>query len=312
MTFLKRTSATLLCLVIVFLLAACGESDRSAVIVEVNGRDINRTSFEQFLAIKMGELNTADSSEELRSQMLDEYIIRQLVLDSAAQASLTVTASEIDQAALENPQIKSSAATADAREEMTNDLLVEKYYRQIVLRDVRVSPEEIQAYVSENQSRLVEKPGYYVREIRVQSREEAERLRNEVTESKSDFATLARQHSDAPNAEGGGLARYEEDHMPDFLKRAVQNLRPGDVTPVIQSNFGFHLFQLDRRIQPRPEDERRPQYDEISAQLAEELTARKNQKAVDEAIDRLIAGAKIKIHDASKLGFTYTGRLRQN
>jgi parvulin-like peptidyl-prolyl isomerase len=312
MTLVKRISITFLCLTFAFSLTACSKSDRSPVIVEVNGRNINRADFEQFLAIKMGELNTADTSEALRSQMLDEYIVRQLVLESAAQASLSVTDSEIDQAALENPQVKSSAATADAREEMTNDLLIEKYYRQIVLRDVRISPEEIQAYVSENQSRLVEKPGYYVREIRVQSREEAERLRHEATEGKSDFATLARQHSDAPNAEGGGLARYEEDHMPDFLKRAVQNLRPGDVTPVIQSNFGFHLFQLDRRIQPRPEEERRPQYDEISAQLAEELTARKNQKAVDEAVDRLIAGAKIKIYDASNLGFTYTGRLRQN
>lgn len=311
MRVLKLILTALLCISSAFGLLACGSSESSPVIVVVNGREVKRAEFEQFLAIKMGELNTSDSSDVLRSQMLDEYVVRQLVLDSAAQANLSVTDTEIDQAAQENPQIKSSAATVDARKEMTNDLLIEKYYRQIVLRDVRVSPEEIQAYVAENQSRLVEKPGYYVREIRVQSREEAEQLRKEVTEGKSDFATLARQHSDAPNAEGGGLTRYEEDHMPDFLKRAVQNLRPGDVTPVIQSNYGFHLFQLDRRIQPRPEDERRPQYDEISAQLAEELTARKNQKAVDEAIDRLVAGAKIKI-DVSKLGFTYTGRLGQN
>jgi len=292
-------------------LAACGKGDRSPVIVEMNGQEISLAEFEQFLALKMGELNTS-ISDELRSQMLDEYITRKLLLNAAARAGLEMTDTEIEQVAQENPQVKSSAATADAREEMTNDLLIEKYYRQVVLKEVRVSPEEIQAYISENQARLVEKPGYYVREIRVQSREEAERLRGEVTESKKDFATLARQHSDAPNAEQGGLARYEEEYMPDFLKRAVQNLRPGDVTSVIQSNFGFHIFQLDRRIQPRPEDERRPQYDEVSAQVAEELTARKNQRAVDEAIDRLIADATIRIHDTSKLGFTYTGRLRQN
>lgn len=311
MTVLRQIAITILCIAVALSIAACGKGDDSPVIVELDGRNISRAEFEQFLALKMGELNTS-ISDELRSQMLDEYITRQLVLRAASRSGLEMTDTEIEQVAQENPQVKSSAATENAREEMTNDLLIEKYYRQVVLRDVKVSPEEIQAYISENQARLVEKPGYYVREIRVQSREEAERLRGEITEGKSDFATLARQHSDAPNAEQGGQARYDEEHMPDFLKRAVQNLRPGDVTPVIQSNFGFHIFQLDRRIQPRPEEERRPQYDEVSAQVAEELTARKNQQAVDEAIDRLVADASIRVYDSSKLGFTYTGKLRQN
>lgn len=308
----RQIIPALLCLTVAVSITSCGGGDDAMVIAEVNGLKITSEQFERFLALKIGELNTAQSSDQLSSQMLDEYIIRQLVLDAASQMSLAVTDTDIDQAAQQNPQVKSSAATADARQEMTNDLLIEKYYRQVVLRDVKVSPEEIQAYISENQARLIEKPGYYVREIRVQSKDEAERLRQEAVESRSDFATLARQHSDAPNSEQGGLARYEEEHMPDFLKRAIQNLRPGDVTQVIQSNFGFHVFQLDRRIQPRPEEERRPQYDEISAQLAEDLTARKNQQAVDEAVERLIADAKIRIEDDSKLGFTYTGRLRQN
>jgi parvulin-like peptidyl-prolyl isomerase len=293
-------------------LAACRSANSSPAIASINGREISRAEFERFLALKMGEFNDASMLDSIRSQMLDEYIIRRLVLEEAGRAGIALAGGEMDQLVQENPQMKSAAASAETREELANDLLIEKYYRQVVLRDVRVSSEEIQNHIAQNEARLDERPGFYVREIRVRSRQEAEALRREVTEGHKDFAALARQRSDAPNSEQGGLARYEEGSLPDFLEKAIEPLRPGDISPVIESGFGFHFFLLERRIQPRQEGERRPQIDERRAQLVEELLARRNQQAVDETHDRLIASARIVIKDQSALGFTYTGRLRHN
>jgi parvulin-like peptidyl-prolyl isomerase len=288
-----------------------GAGDRLPVIATVNGNEIRRADFERFLTLKLGELTSTETPDALRSQMLDEYIRRRLALEEAARAGLSINDAEIEQAAQENPHVKSTAATADTREELSRDLLVEKYYRQVLLRDVRVSPEEAQQYIEQNQSRLTDRPGFYVREIRVQSQADAERLRGEVTEGHRDFAAVARLHSDAPNAEQGGLARYEEGQLPDILERAIKPLRPGDVSPVIQSSYGFHMFKLERRVQPHPVDERRSQLDDRRAQLTQELIARKNQQAVDAALERLTSQADIKIDD-STLGFTYTGQLRHN
>jgi peptidyl-prolyl cis-trans isomerase C/foldase protein PrsA len=281
------------------------------VIATLNAHDIRRNEFEQFLAAKMGDVGTADVSDSIRSQMLDEYLKRWLVLDEAARLGLSVTGAEIEQSSQDNPQMKSPVATAAARDELERDLLVEKYYRQIALRDMRVSPEEIQQYIEKNQSRLTDRPGYLVREIRVQSREEADRLRGEVTEGRRDFASVARLHSDAPNAEQNGLSRYDEGQLPDVLERAVQQLGPGDVSPVIESNYGFHMFKLEQRIQPHAPEERRSQLDDRRALLTEELIARRNQQAIDREIERLISQAKIRIAD-SALGFPYTGQLRHN
>src|SRR5262249_5538327 len=220
-------------------------------------------------------------------------------------------ATEVDQAAVDNPQLKSASASAEKREEFQRDLLVEKYYRQVLLRDVHVSPDEVKQYVDRNQSRLSEKPGFYVREIRVQSREEADKLRREVTEGRADFASVARLHSDAPNGQQGGLARYDEGQLPDVLGRAVQALRPGDISPVVESAYGFHIFKLERRIQPYPPEERRSKLDDRRTQLADELIARRNQEAVEAAIDRISSEATIRIYD-SALGLTYTGPPRHN
>ena len=150
-----------------------GRGDGSPVIATVNGREVVRAEFDRFLALKLGEFNSSETPDSIRSQMLDEYIRRRVVLDEAEHAGLSVTDAEVDQAARERPQMRSKAASAEAREEMARDLLAQKYYRQVVLRDFRVPNEEIQQYIEQNSSRLADVAGYYVREIRVQSKEQA-------------------------------------------------------------------------------------------------------------------------------------------
>ena len=301
-----------LCVLTMTMGVACrSAADRSPIIASINGRQVYRAEFEQFLALKVGEFTTPDAGDSLKSKMLDEFIRRRVVLDEAARAGLTITDAEMAQGAQDNPQIKSTTASSGAREELARGLLVEKCYQQVLLKDVRVSPEEIQQYIEKNQSRLTERGGFAVREIRVQSREEAERLRREVTEGNRDFAAVARLHSDAPNAERGGLTRYDDGQLPDVLEKAIKPHGPGDVSQIVESGYGFHIFKLERRIQPHPIDERRSQLDDRRQVLAEEIVARKNQQAIDLAVDRLVSSASIKIID-SGLGFTYSGLIRQN
>ena len=310
--FMKRTAITFILFLLVTLAAACRKShDGSPVIATVNGEAVHRAEFERFLATKLGAVSSNDTADLLRSQMLDEYLRRRVVLAEAERTGLTVAEVEVEQAAQENPQLRALATNSDSREEMRRDLLIDKYYRQVILRNVRVTPEDAQRYLDQNQSRLTDKPGFLVREIRVQTRDEADRLRREITEGRRDFAAVARLHSDAPNAEAGGLSRYDEGQLPDVLEKAIQPLRPGDLSPVIESGYGFHLFKLEQRIQPHAPEERRAQLDARRAQLTEELIAQKNQQTIDAALDELVKKASIQINDAT-LGFTYAGQLRHN
>jgi parvulin-like peptidyl-prolyl isomerase len=303
--------AVVICLSLTLITFGCRKGDRTPVIAVLNGHDIHRAEYERFVQLKIGEFTNQESSDSVRSEMLDEYLERRLVLDEASKAGLAVSDSEIDEAAQENTQVKSTASTAGAREELAADLLMKKFYQQVVLRDVQVGRDEIQRYMEENQSRLAERPGFYVREIRVQSREAADRLRRELGEGSLDFAAAARVSSEAPNAELGGLTRYDEGQLPEVLERAIRPLRPGEISAVIRSSFGYHIFKLERRIQPNAFQERRSRLNDGHGQLAEELIARKNQEVVDQWLGQMMSSAKIRI-DGSALGFTYVGRLRHN
>jgi parvulin-like peptidyl-prolyl isomerase len=304
--------ALLISLLFTFALAGCrGKSEDSPAMASVNGRDVSHAEFDGFLALKLGEFATGEMNDALRSQIFDEYLLRQVVLDEAARAGLTITDTEVEKLAQDNPQMRATVSHARGRKELGNDLLIEKYYQQKILRNVSVSPEEIDQYIEANRGRLTNKPGFYVREIRVPSREEAEAIRREIVEGKNDFVKVARSHSTSLKSEQGELTRYDEGQMPAVLEQAIKPLSPGSVSPVIQSNYGFHIFLLERRTQAYAPEERRSQLDERRLHLRDELISRRNQETVDAAVNKLASAARIKINDAA-LGFTYQGKLRHN
>jgi parvulin-like peptidyl-prolyl isomerase len=306
----KRILRILVALLLVFF-ACHKKTDNSPVIATVNGNDMQLSEFNRFISSKLGELSNDEMGDVLRSQMLDELLIRRVVIVAAEQANLEISDTEIAQATQDDPHKKSSTTDEEGRKDLANDLLIEKYYKQAVLKEVRVTPEEIEAYIEKNKDRLTDKPGFYVREIRVQSREEAERIRQAANDGKSDFVELVRKYSQGAHAEQGGLTHYDEGQMPAVLENAIKPLKPGDISQVVQSNYGFHIFKLEQRTQVYAPETRRSVLDKRRDTLCEELISRRNQEAVDATVNKLVTGAKVKINP-SALGFTYSGRFRQN
>lgn len=74
-------------------------------------------------------------------------------------------------------------------------------------------------------------------------------IRKRLVENKEDFATLARLHSvDGSATRGGDLAWvHPGDTVPAF-EEAMNNLKPGEVSRPIKTQYGYHIIQvLDRR-----------------------------------------------------------------
>ncbi|MFN3595144.1 MAG: peptidylprolyl isomerase [Thiobacillaceae bacterium] len=85
------------------------------------------------------------------------------------------------------------------------------------------------------------------------------RLLRERVVNGEDFAELARLHSDDLSASKGGDLGWLSpgDTAPEF-ERAMEALKPGDVSQPIQSPFGWHLIQvLERRDQDITQERRR-------------------------------------------------------
>ncbi|UOQ78399.1 peptidylprolyl isomerase [Hymenobacter sp. 5516J-16] len=64
-----------------------------------------------------------------------------------------------------------------------------------------------------------------------------------------DFATLAKQFSQDPGsaAEGGYLGFFKRRELVPEYEAAALRLEPGGLSPIVESQFGFHLIQLIER-----------------------------------------------------------------
>lgn len=98
----------------------------------------------------------------------------------------------------------------------------------------------------------------------------------------ADFAELARLHSnDLSAAKGGDLGwLYQGDTVPDF-ERAMDALKPGEVSAPVQSPFGWHLIQVLERKNAEPGDERK----RLMARQA--LRERKSDEAYEDWLRQL-------------------------
>jgi parvulin-like peptidyl-prolyl isomerase len=119
---------------------------------------------------------------------------------------------------------------------------------QEAIVDERLDEESLQALYDESAQQFTT---VEVAHILLETREEAEEVAADATPE--NFAKLARQRSVDPGSgpQGGNLGSYSETQYrqqfdPTFVEASLA-LQPGEISGVVETQFGFHVIELIRR-----------------------------------------------------------------
>ncbi|HZS47729.1 MAG TPA: peptidyl-prolyl cis-trans isomerase [Blastocatellia bacterium] len=258
---------------------------------------MHKNQFDHYLAQEKEFLDD-DPEGKVHSRLLDQLIRERLVLQEAKRLGISAAPNG-------SPETEPASAVSDVVEPLPNDdllktrVIVDSYQHQMVLKDVSASAEEIASYYQQNQVRFARRSGYYLRDIRVADRAQAENIFRQISKLNGDFAQLAKEFSLSPTAADGGLRYYEDGQLPPVFEEVVQKLSPGQVSTIVPTEYGFHIFKLERRAEPLTLDQSRDQ-------IKQELIASKSQALLDADSKRLQAKAKVKLY-TNVLDFRYTG-----
>lgn len=128
-----------------------------------------------------------------------------------------------------------------------------------------------------------------VRGSDAEARAKAEKLLADL-KSGANFEELAKKESADPGsaAKGGDLGFFGKGRMVKPFEDAVESLKqPGELSGIVQSDFGFHIIRLEERkpagVKP---------FEEVRDQLRAEASLKAQQDARDQEIKRLNALAK--------------------
>jgi len=143
--------------------------------------------------------------------------------------------------------------------------LLAQQEQQQITQNTTVSPAEVEAYFKtipkdslafyESQFEASQIVMYPVpnQEVIDNLKKQLQDWKQQVETGKANFAELAKQYSDEPAARQtfGQMNINREDDKgrldPDFLKAAFL-LREGQISPVVKSQFGYHIIQMVSRV----------------------------------------------------------------
>lgn len=231
------------------------EAKKNYMILRVEDTVYFNADFVRFLKLSLGDEYNILSALSL-SRLLDNFVEEKLLLAEARNKEIVLTweekkeflAKHSSDSALEG---ESWPIEEEGAELLFEQLLVEKYTYDLI-KDIQVEIEEVQEYYLEHKREFLLPERVKVSQILLPSEEEAVEILESLKKNDlENFRRLAKAQSVGVEASRGGeMGIFAIGQLPDEMEKAIFALQEGEVSPVLESSYGFHIFRLDSRYEP--------------------------------------------------------------
>ena len=268
--------ASVIITVLAALTALSGAAVVDRIVVVVNNEIITQREVDIMLAPVYGQYRNMYKGEELikmledvREKILKQLIEDRLIFSEAKKLNITIEEKEIDaridemrskvgsERELENMLNEQNLTLNELRARYKEKIMIRKLVDQKVGAKIIITPLEVKNYYNDNKDSFMQPEEIRLRSILVKPKKgqggeaaSLELIRDLMKRLKEGcgFEGLAKEYSDAPGTDESGLMGYVKkgDLMPQ-IEEIVFNLKEGEITEIIQSPLGYHIFKVDER-----------------------------------------------------------------
>ncbi|HJW04987.1 MAG TPA: peptidylprolyl isomerase [Rhodanobacter sp.] len=210
----------------------------------------------------------------LQQQVLNRLVLMRLQIQKAQDQGIRVSNADVDQAVqsvaeqnkLSPEQLRaeverSGASFASFREQLADQITVQRLHQSVVQDSVSVTDSEIDNLLSSPTYKAGE---VHLAHIQIGIPSGADAAAIQASQAKAeqalaaikggmDFNAAAIRYSDAPDAlDGGDLGWRRLDEIPPAFADTLAAMKPGDVSAALRGPTGFHILKLvDQRQSSR-------------------------------------------------------------
>lgn len=249
-----------------------------SIAVVVNDEVITRNEVAQRVASITQRLKAQNAqlpdAADMQRQVVEAMIVERAQFQLAKEMGIrSVDDTQLDRAIariaenqkmsvqdMRNSMEKEGMTFAAFREEIRNEITLQRLRENEVDNKIQISEAEVDTYLAAEQIANAEKTEVNIAQILVRIPENASPEQIAARKARADevsrqirtggdFAKLATTYSDSGDAlQGGAIGWRDPDRLPPVFAQALAKLSPGQSTLVIRSTAGFHILKLvDRR-----------------------------------------------------------------
>jgi len=222
--------------------ATATAKDADPVIMSAGSVVVHKSEFEAALKTLPAEYQGMLSQPAGRKQFADDFLRMRLLASEGTKAGLQNDPDVISQlnlmrenlvATAELKKIDSGIAVSDADVQKAYAANA-KEYEQVKARHILIAPKGSAAA----------QPGKELTDA--QAKAKAEDLRKQIVAG-ANFEELAKKESDdtGSGARGGDLGSFGHGQMVPEFEQAAFGAKVGDVTPVVKTQFGYHIIKVE-------------------------------------------------------------------
>lgn len=288
---------------------AIAEAPSTKVVLSVGEQQITLEQLNQFFSSRIGELSDHTDMDGVKSRLLEDFIEEQLLDQEAQKLGIAATDEEVNLylRELEGEKTKDAGAGGIRRSlqaEVMRRVRIHQYIGEHLTQRAAPDPAEIQKYYAGHADEFEAPETVHVKEILVSSADQAERVMGLLrAEQYKNFSQLARLYSIAPSsANGGDMGVFARGDLPEEMEKVFFTMRvPGRVSPIIQTKYGYHVFQLVQRVQAY-----RQRFEEVRDRIANLLVEQQQKQQLAEKIRQLRSEVPVTLY-RENLDFSYNG-----
>jgi len=288
------------------------------VVARVNGEAIERWEFDSAvrrIEARAGGPVPPDKRDEVLRGVLDQLVAYHLLAQESRARKIEIADADVE---AQLGQIRGSYPTDQAfqqgmaaqgltldqvRKQARTNLLVQKVIDAEVASKIAVQDAEVSAFYQQNLERfkqgdsvhashiLIGLPQSPTVEQRTQAKTKAQTVLKQVRGG-GDFAALARAEStdqgSAPN--GGDLGFFAKGQMTPAFEQAAFTTKPGAVSGVVETPFGFHIIKVHARRGPRTAP-----LTEVGGQIKNFLEQGQREQKLEQFVEQVKTKSKIEI-----------------
>jgi peptidyl-prolyl cis-trans isomerase C len=288
------------------------------MVARVNGDAISRAELEQAigeLEARAGQPVPAEQRDQVYRGVLDQIVGYRLLVQESAARTIAVTDTELDARVAEiRQQFDSEEAfqqllaqrkltVARLRTDLRDGLRIDRMLETRLAGTSAVTPQQVSDFYQQNPSQfqqgervrashiLIPFPENADAAAREQARAQAAAVLEQV-KAGTDFAALARQHSQDPGSAGNGgdLGFFERGQMVGPFDEAAFSLQPAQTSELVETEFGYHIIRV-AETQPA----RAVPLDEVRPQIQQFLDGQAREQQVAAFVESLKARGQIEI-----------------